>query len=167
MARPSKEESLVNTLTNRKVVKALARPGSSFDRSGLLNEIYEALGREKQKDGQAALAEIMVNELCNAKTGAISRQRILDSICRLVNWHSDDVRTTAVEEMSEEELLGAVASAIPQLRVLTSYPAHTPAGRRAYRERKAAEALAAQEAQAAAAEEFQEIPEDEPHEPFN
>lgn len=164
------EEQLIKTLTNKKVVKAMARPGSSFDRSGLLNEIYDALGREKGKDGQAALAEIMVQELCSAKAGATSRQRILDSICRLVNWHSDDIRVTSVEEMSEEELAHAVAAAIPQLRVMGQSPSRRSAAERARRQRRKKQAdLHAVDASAELAleEEFAQIPEDEPHEPFN
>jgi hypothetical protein len=113
---------LSGTLFHPSVIKQLSTPGKVFDRAGLLAEIFKALGERGGKDGQAALAEIMVGEFFAAKAGSISRQRLLDSICRLVNWHSDDVHQLPVEEMTEDELISSISAALPKLRLIAEEP---------------------------------------------
>lgn len=162
-ARPT-EQNLATVFSNRTVLRALAKPGVAFDRAGLLAEIFAALDEKSGgAGGQAALAKILVDELTAGKPGAVARQRTLDTICRLINWHSDDVRQAPVEEMSEAELISSIAAALPQLRVLAR-----PPSRRNRRSRPAPprDPLEYEEVEAND-EDLDEILDDEPCEPFN
>ncbi len=120
--RPQPQFETRSTLMNEKVLKTLTAPGKGFDRAGLLQELFSALEEKKGTNGQRALAEIMVDEFFAAKAGSISRQRILDSWCRLVNWHSDDVHAIPIEEMTEEELIHAIEASLPRLKVIAAAP---------------------------------------------
>lgn len=115
---PETNAAAMKILKNPKVLKGLSTPGRRFDRAGLLSELFDALAEHEGEDGQRALAKIMVAEYFAGKSGGIARQRILDSWCRLINWHSDDVHQVPVEEMTEEELIHAIDAALPKLRVI-------------------------------------------------
>ncbi len=120
MARAAEQPidpQVASILTNAKVMAKLGKGVPGFDRAGLLAGIFAALSHKQGIDGQNALAQVMVDELFAAKPGAMSRTRILDSICRLLNWHSDDVHAQPVEEMSEDELRSAIASSLPGLKM--------------------------------------------------
>jgi hypothetical protein len=115
---PETNAAAMKILKNPKVLKGLSTPGRRFDRAGLLSELFDALAEHEGEDGQRALAKIMVAEYFAGKSGGVARQRILDSWCRLINWHSDDVHQVPVEEMTEEELIHAIDAALPKLRVI-------------------------------------------------
>ncbi len=121
MARAAEQPidpEVAKILTNPKVMGKLGKGVPGFDRAGLLAGIFAALSQKQGIDGQNALAQVMVDELFAAKPGAMSRTRILDSICRLLNWHSDDVHAQPVEEMSEEELKNAISASLPGLKIV-------------------------------------------------
>ncbi len=119
---PVIQPNVARVLLDQRVIREISREVPGFNRSGLLADLFNEWGRKKGKDGQAALAEAMVDEFESAKAGSISRQRILDMICRLINWHSDDVQAQPVEEMSEEELINSIRAALPRLEVVASTP---------------------------------------------
>jgi hypothetical protein len=103
------KRDIAAVLQDKNLVREMARGLPGVDRAALLAGLFEEWG------GMRKFAHDFVQEFHVAKPGSISRQRLLDCVCRLINSHSNDAHVKPVEEMSEEELLASIHAALPLL----------------------------------------------------
>ncbi len=118
---PLIQPNIAAVLLNQRVIRELAREVPGFNRKGLLADLFNQWV-DGNKTGQAAFAQSICHEFKASKPGSIARQRILDMMCRLINWHSDDVKILPVEEMTEEELASAINASLPRLEQFAATP---------------------------------------------
>jgi hypothetical protein len=99
-------------MRDERLVREMARALPGVDRAGLLAAIFDEWG------GMRRFARDLVMEFHAAKPGSLSRQRLLDCICRLINWQSKDTKKKPVQEMTDEELDDVIKSYLPRLEGL-------------------------------------------------
>jgi hypothetical protein len=96
-------------LLNRRVLRDLSRGGLGADGANLLEAILDEWG------GMGRFAHDMVLEFHSSRPGSITRQRILECVCRLINTYSNEDDAEPVEDMTEEELVASILANLPLL----------------------------------------------------
>jgi hypothetical protein len=92
------KRDIASLMRDEHLVREMTRAVPGVDRAGLLAAIFDEWG------GMSRFARDLVMEFHAAKPGSLSRQRLLDCVCRLINWESKDTPRKPVEEMTDEEL---------------------------------------------------------------
>lgn len=89
-------------LLNERVIKELTGTIPGFDRAGMLAALFGAWG------GVDRFARDLYHEYQAAAPGSMTRQRLMDLVCRLLSQHTEDVKVRPAEDLDDEELKKAV-----------------------------------------------------------